>query len=588
MRQVQLLRLLSAYARPYPGYLIAVLLLQIIATLATLYLPRLNAEIIDEGVSTGDIGFIWSTGGIMLGVAFLQVGAAIGATWCAARLAMAVGRDIRSSVYRSVDRFSAQDMGTFGVPTLITRGTNDVQQVQMVLVMFLSLMVTAPIMCIGGVVMALREDAGLSWLVWASVLVLLVVVGLMVARLVPLFSTMQERIDRINAVMREQITGIRVIRAFVREKFETRRFDDANKAVAWVSERVGQVFVLMGPVIMLVLHAATAAVLWFGGHRVENGAIEVGSLTAFMQYLLQILMAVMMGTFMVMMLPRAMVCAKRISKVIRHEPSIIEPEADPAAAVASPDDFRGELEFRNVSFTYPGADKPVLQDISFTVTPGQTTAVIGATGSGKTTLVNLIPRLFAPTSGEVIIDGADVTSMPRVDLAARVGLVPQKAYLFSGTVASNLRFGNSHATDDELWDALRIAQGDGFVRSRGEGGAAGLASPIAQGGMDVSGGQRQRLCIARALAAKPKIYVFDDSFSALDVRTDAALRDALRPTVQDAAVVMVAQRVSTIRDADQILVLEKGRIVARGTHAELLKDSATYREIVESQMEAQR
>jgi ATP-binding cassette subfamily B multidrug efflux pump len=588
MRQVQLLRLLSAYARPYPGYLIAVLLLQIIATLATLYLPRLNAEIIDEGVSTGDIGFIWSTGGIMLGVAFLQVGAAIGATWCAARLAMAVGRDIRSSVYRSVDRFSAQDMGTFGVPTLITRGTNDVQQVQMVLVMFLSLMVTAPIMCIGGVVMALREDAGLSWLVWASVLVLLVVVGLMVARLVPLFSTMQERIDRINAVMREQITGIRVIRAFVREKFETRRFDDANKAVAWVSERVGQVFVLMGPVIMLVLHAATAAVLWFGGHRVENGAIEVGSLTAFMQYLLQILMAVMMGTFMVMMLPRAMVCAKRISKVIRHEPSIIEPESDPEATVASPEDFGGTLEFRNVSFTYPGADKPVLQDISFTVTPGQTTAVIGATGSGKTTLVNLIPRLFAPTSGEVIIDGADVTSMPRADLARRVGLVPQKAYLFSGTVASNLRFGNSHATDDELWDALRIAQGDGFVRSRGEGGAAGLASPIAQGGMDVSGGQRQRLCIARALAAKPKIYVFDDSFSALDVRTDAALRDALRPTVQDAAVVMVAQRVSTIRDADQILVLEKGRIVARGTHAELLENSATYREIVESQMEAQR
>ena len=588
MRQVQLLRLLSAYARPYPGYLIAVLLLQIIATLATLYLPRLNAEIIDEGVSTGDIGFIWSTGGIMLGVAFLQVGAAIGATWCAARLAMAVGRDIRSSVYRSVDRFSAQDMGTFGVPTLITRGTNDVQQVQMVLVMFLSLMVTAPIMCIGGVVMALREDAGLSWLVWASVLVLLVVVGLMVARLVPLFSTMQERIDRINAVMREQITGIRVIRAFVREKFETRRFDDANKAVAWVSERVGQVFVLMGPVIMLVLHAATAAVLWFGGHRVENGAIEVGSLTAFMQYLLQILMAVMMGTFMVMMLPRAMVCAKRISKVIRHEPSIIEPESDPEATVASPEDFGGTLEFRNVSFTYPGADKPVLQDISFTVTPGQTTAVIGATGSGKTTLVNLIPRLFAPTSGEVIIDGADVTSMPRADLARRVGLVPQKAYLFSGTVASNLRFGNSHATDDELRDALRIAQGDGFVRSRGEGGAAGLASPIAQGGMDVSGGQRQRLCIARALAAKPKIYVFDDSFSALDVRTDAALRDALRPTVQDAAVVMVAQRVSTIRDADQILVLEKGRIVARGTHAELLENSATYREIVESQMEAQR
>ncbi|HIW90704.1 MAG TPA: ABC transporter ATP-binding protein/permease [Candidatus Corynebacterium avicola] len=585
---MQLLRILTAYARPYPGYLVAVLLLQIVATLATLYLPRLNADIIDKGVSLGDIGYIWSTGGIMLGVALLQVAAAIGATWCAARLAMAVGRDIRRDVYRRVDRFSAQDMGTFGVPTLITRGTNDVQQVQMVFVMFLSFMVTAPIMCIGGVVMALREDAGLSWLVWVSVLVLLVVVGLMVARLVPLFSTMQERIDRINGVMREQITGIRVIRAFVREKFETKRFDDANKAVAWVSERVGQVFVLMGPVIMLVLHAATAAVLWFGGHRVEDGAIEVGSLTAFMQYLLQILMAVMMGSFMVMMLPRAIVCAARITKVLDHEPSILEPEADPDTPVASPDSFRGDLEFRDVSFTYPGADKPVLQDISFTVRPGQTTAIIGATGSGKSTLVNLIPRLFAPTSGEVVIDGVDVASMPRPDLARRVGLVPQKAYLFSGTVATNLRFGNKDASDDVLWDALSIAQGEDFVRHRGEGDAAALQSPIAQGGTDVSGGQRQRLCIARALVAQPKIYVFDDSFSALDVRTDAALREALRPTVQDAAVVMVAQRVSTVREADQILVLEKGRIVARGTHDELLESSGTYREIVESQMEAQR
>ncbi|MGO1948891.1 MAG: ABC transporter ATP-binding protein [Mycobacteriaceae bacterium] len=585
---MQLLRLLGAYTRPYPGLLIAVLVLQSVSTLATLYLPRLNADIIDRGVSTGDIGYIWSTGGIMMGVALVQVVTAIGAVWCAARLAMAVGRDIRRDVYRSVDRFSAQDMGTFGVPTLITRGTNDVQQVQVVYVMGLSFMVTMPIMCIGGIIMALREDAGLSWLVWVSVLVLLVVVGVMVAKLIPLFGVMQERIDAINGVMREQITGIRVIRAFVRETFETRRFETANKAVAWVAERVGRVFVLVGPVIMVILHAATAAVLWFGGHRVEDGAMEVGSLTAFMQYLLQILVAVMMVSFMVMMLPRAMVCARRIGTVIGHEPSIIEPEADPSVEPESPDHATGELEFRNVSFTYPGADEPVLQDISFTVRPGQTTAIIGATGSGKSTLVNLIPRLFAPTDGEVFIDDTAVSTMPRKDLARRVGLVPQKAYLFSGTVASNLRFGNSDASDAELWDALRVAQGEDFVRHRGAGEKAGLESPIAQGGTDVSGGQRQRLCIARALVARPTVFVFDDSFSALDVRTDAALRHALRPTVEDAAVVTVAQRISTVREADQILVLEAGRIVARGTHGELLESSGTYREIVESQMEAKR
>lgn len=579
---------MGSYARQYPGLLTAVLVLQTVATFATLYLPRLNADIIDRGVSLGDVGYIWSTGGVMVAVAFVQVVAAVAATWCAARLAMSVGRDVRRDVYRSVDRFSSQDMGTFGVPTLITRGTNDVQQVQMVFVMFLSFMVTMPIMCVGGIVMALREDAGLSWLVWVSVSVLLVVVGVMVARLVPLFGSMQERIDAINGVMREQITGIRVIRAFVREKFETERFEDANQAVAWVSERVGRVFVLMGPVIMLVLHAATAAVLWFGGHRVADQAIEVGSLTAFMQYLLQILVAVMMASFMAMMLPRAIVCAGRIQEVLGHAPSVVEPEADPSVEPVSPSQVRGELEFRNVSFTYPGADAPVLHDVSFTVRPGETTAVIGATGSGKTTLVNLIPRLFAPTSGEVLVDGVPVASMPRRDLARYVGLVPQKAYLFSGTVASNLRFGRTDATDDELWEALRVAQADGFVRNRGDGENAGLASPVAQGGTDVSGGQRQRLCIARALVAAPKVYVFDDSFSALDVRTDAALRAALHPMTRDAAVVTVAQRVSTVRGADQILVLDKGRIVARGTHDDLLESSETYREIVESQMEAQR
>lgn len=583
-----LLRILRRYLKPHWPLLVAVGVFQLAQSLASLYLPTLNADIIDRGVAQGDIGYIMAVGALMLGVTVLQVACAIAAVYFGARAAMGLGRDLRSGVFDRVSEFSEREVTRFGAPSLITRTTNDVQQVQMVFVMFLSFMVTMPIMCIGGIVMALREDAGLSWLVWVSVAVLLVVVGTMVARLVPLFGSMQDRIDAINGVMREQITGIRVIRAFVREKFETRRFEDANQAVAWVSERVGRVFVLMGPVIMVVLHGATAAVLWFGGHRVADGAIEVGSLTAFMQYLLQILVAVMMGSFMAMMLPRAIVCAGRIQDVLGHEPSITEPEADPSVETVSPTQVRGELEFRDVSFTYPGADKPVLTDVSFTVRPGQTTAVIGATGSGKSTLVNLIPRLFAPTSGEVLIDEVPVAAMPRKDLARAVGLVPQKAFLFSGTVASNLRFGRTDATDDELWDALRVAQADGFVRSRGKGEAAGLVSPVAQGGTDVSGGQRQRLCIARALVAAPKVYVFDDSFSALDVRTDAALRAALHPGTRDAAVVTVAQRVSTVRDADQILVLDKGRIVARGTHDDLLASSDTYREIVESQMEAQR
>ncbi|WP_041631645.1 ABC transporter ATP-binding protein [Corynebacterium terpenotabidum] len=592
---MHLLRLLRIYARPYLGLLTVVLILQAVSAIATLYLPSLNADIIDKGVSTGDIGYIWSTGGVMLAVAFVQVIAAVGATWCAARISMGVGRDIRRDVYLTVDRFSARDMGDFGVPTLVTRGTNDVQQVQMVTAMALSFMVTMPIMCVGGIVMALREDVGLSWLVWVSVPVLLVIVSLMIVQLVPLFNVMQEKVDRINGVLREQITGIRVVRAFVREEHESARFAEANREIAQVSEKVGRVFVLMFPMIMLLLHIATAAVLWFGGHRVGDGEMEVGSLTAFMQYLLQILVAVMMGAFMAMMLPRAIVCARRIDEVLEHVATIAEPSTP-----QTPTALRGELEFRNVSFTYPGAGKPVLTDISFTVHPGQTTAVIGATGSGKTTLVNLIPRLLEPTSGEVLLDGVPVHRMARPAIVERVGLVPQKAFLFSGTVASNLRFGAPDATDEDLWDALRIAQADGFVAERvtggdgGDGGdkgengdaARGLASSIAQGGTDVSGGQRQRLCIARALVADPKVYVFDDAFSALDVTTDAMLRAALAPRTTDAAVVTVAQRVSTVRDADQILVLDGGRIVARGTHDQLLETSDTYREIVESQLTA--
>lgn len=580
---VHLLRLLRVYSRPYIGLLTAVLILQAISSFATLYLPSLNANIIDKGVSSGDIGYIWSTGGVMVAVSFVQVISAVAATWCAARAAMGLGRDIRRDVYRTVDRFSTRDMGEFGVPTLITRGTNDVQQVQMVTTMILAFMVTMPIMCIGGIVMALREDVGLSWLLWVSVPVLLIVVGLMIAQLVPLFRSMQDKVDHINGVMREQITGIRVIRAFVREDHESARFDDANQAIGQVSEKVGRVFVIMGPVIMMVLHIATAMVLWFGGHRVGDGQMEVGSLTAFMQYLLQILVAVMMGSFMAMMLPRAIVCAGRIDSVLQHAATVAEPQEP-----VTPESLRGELEFRNVSFTYPGADQPVLCDVSFTVRPGETTAVIGATGSGKTTLINLIPRLLEPTSGEILLDGVPVRRMAREDIVARVGLVPQKAYLFSGTVASNLRFGAKDATDEQLWEALRIAQAESFVQERttgeGEDAARGLASSIAQGGTDVSGGQRQRLCIARALVAAPKVYVFDDSFSALDVTTDAHLREALAPHTTEASVVTVAQRVSTIRDADQILVLDAGRIVARGTHDDLVESNDTYREIVESQL----
>ncbi|KGM18004.1 ABC transporter ATP-binding protein [Corynebacterium auriscanis] len=583
---MHLLRLLRQYLKPYTWYVVFVLILQTLSTLAVLYLPTLNARIIDKGVATGDIGYIWSTGGVMVGVALVQVVTAIVATWFGARAAMGVGHDIRRDVYRTVDAYSAEDIGKFGTPTLITRGTNDVQQVQMVLLMILNFMVMAPIMSIGGIIMAVREDVHLSWLLWVSVPVLLIVVGFLVSRLVPMFTAMQDKIDTINEIMREQITGIRVVRAFVREDHEAQRFAAANRDITDISVRIGRVFVLMFPVITLILHLATAAVLWFGGHRVDDGLMQVGSLTAFMQYLLQILVAVMMGTFMAMMLPRAIVCAERINEVFDNQPSI----ADPASPVV-PARSTGTVEFNNVTFAYPGAESPVLRDVSFTAKPGQTVAIIGATGAGKSTLINLIPRLYSPTSGRVLIDGVDVRDLSRQDLAQRVGLVPQKAFLFSGTVADNLRFGNREATESDLWDALRIAQAEDFVRTRttgeGETTAHGLESSISQGGTDVSGGQRQRLSIARALVAQPRLFLFDDSFSALDVKTDATLRRALRSHTGDAVVLMVAQRVSTIAEADLILVMEAGRIVARGTHEELLQSSATYQEIVRSQLSAE-
>ncbi|MCT1549614.1 ABC transporter ATP-binding protein [Brevibacterium casei] len=572
-----LLRLTLKFAKSYWLFIVFVVVLQLASTIAALYLPSLNARIIDEGVAEGDTDFIWSTGMTMLIVCLVQVITAVTAIYFGARSAMGVGRDIRRAIYSRVDELSTLEVGKFGSATLITRNTNDVQQVQMLVLMTLNFMVSTPIMCIGGIIMAFREDPGLSWLVWVSVPVLFVVVGILVVLLMPLFRRMQDQVDGINGVLREQISGIRVIRAFVREPFEADRYADANRALTETSVKVGNLFVLMFPAIMMILHLATAAVLWFGGHRVDAGVMEVGSLTAFLQYLLQILVAVMMGVFMVMMIPRAVVCAERICEVLDTKSSMVVP--DGVAELPR----RGELEFRNVTFGYPGAEVPVLEDLTFTARPGTTTAIIGATGSGKSTIVGLIPRLIDPQAGEVLIDGVPVSAFNRRQLAQLVGLVPQKPYLFSGTIASNLRFGSEFADDAQLWEALETAQAADFVAEKPD----RLEESVSQGGTNFSGGQRQRLCIARALAAKPLVYVFDDSFSALDVATDARLREALGRTTGESTVVVVAQRVSTIRDADQILVLDDGKIVGRGTHDELLETNATYQEIVESQLTAE-
>jgi ATP-binding cassette subfamily B multidrug efflux pump len=573
-----LLSLTLRHAKSYKAWIAAVFVLQLISTIAALYLPSLNAQIIDKGVSTGDTDFIWMTGMTMLTVCLVQVVTAIAGIYYGARTAMAIGRDLRRELYRKVDTLSALEIGTFGSATLITRSTNDVQQVQMLVLMALNFMVSTPIMCVGGIIMALREDIGLSWLVWVSVPVLALIVGVLVYLLMPLFRQMQDRIDTINGVLREQIVGIRVVRAFVREPYEAERYCNANQAITTVSVKVGNIFVLMFPVIMMVLHLATAAVLWFGGHRVDMGDMQVGSLTAFLQYLLQILMAVMMGVFMMMMIPRAVVCAERIVEVLHTDSS---QTVSRTATVPTP--TTGLVEFSDVTFGYPGAERPVIDNVSFTAEPGQTTAIVGSTGSGKSTLISLIPRLFDAQHGQVTIDGVPVTELTRAQVSEVVGLIPQKPYLFSGTIASNLRFGRPDATDEELWEALRIAQGEDFVRAMPN----QLEEHVSQGGTSVSGGQRQRLCIARALVAKPRVYLFDDSFSALDVSTDARLRAALNDATGDSTVIIVAQRVATIIDADQIVVVNDGAIVGRGTHDELLESNQTYREIVESQLSAQ-
>ena len=565
---MDLIRLTARFGKRYSGKIALVIALQLVTTLATLYLPDLNADIINNGVAQADVPYIWRTGRTMLVVALVQIAAAIAAVWVASQVAMNTGRDIRAAVYNRVSDFDSEEMAHFGAATLVTRGTNDVQQVQMTFLLFMNFMVAAPIMAIGGIIMALRQDAGMSWLVVTAVLILAVVVGITAAVLMPLFKRMQKKLDAINGLLREQIAGIRVVRAFGREDHEAERFHDANTDLSKLSLNIGRVFVTMFPVIMLIMNLATAAVLWFGGHRVDEGLVEVGSLTAFMQYLMQILMAVMMGVFMLMMLPRAIVCADRVDEVLGYEAG--------AGATGEASIGEGVVRFEDVSYTYPGAEQPVLEEISFEARPGTTTAIVGSTGSGKTTLVGLLPRLYSPTSGRVLIDGHPVTDLDRASLVTAAGMVPQKPWLFSGTVATNLRMGNPDATDDELWAALRVAQA-GFVDD--------LDMPIAQGGTNVSGGQRQRLCIARMLVADPKAYIFDDSFSALDATTETNLNAAMREVVKDRTVIVVAQKVSSIRHADQILVMEAGRIVARGTHEELLETSETYREIAASQAE---
>ena len=573
-----LIKLLRTYLRPYTTALIAVVALQLVATMASLYLPSLNADIIDKGVAKGDTGYILNTGGWMLLVTLAQITCSIGAVYFGARAAMSFGRDVRSAIFHRVGTFSAREVGKFGAPSLITRNTNDVQQVQMLVLMTATLMVSAPIMCVGGIIMALRQDVGLSWLMAVSIPVLVTAISLIVVRMVPLFRAMQARIDVVNRVLREQLSGIRVVRAFVRERDEAERFAEANAALTSTALQAGRLMVLIFPTVMLILNASSVAVLWFGAGRVDSGEMQIGALTAFLMYLMLILTSVMMATFMAIMIPRAAVSSDRISEVLNTESSVVPPE-HPVKEVHS----RGELELRHVEFRYPGAAAPVLQNISFRARAGQTTAVIGSTGAGKTTLISLVPRLFDATSGEVLIDGVGVRDLDPDMLWNRIGLVPQKPYLFTGTVASNLRYGNPQATDAELWQALEVAQAADFVRAM----PGGLEARIAQGGTNVSGGQRQRLAIARALVRQPEIFLFDDSFSALDLATDARLRAALRPHTARATVVIVSQRVSTVSDADQIIVLDDGAIVGLGRHEELLKTCPTYVEIVQSQLAAE-
>ena len=571
-------RLIFTYLKPYWRELLAILILQVLATAMSLYLPNLNAQIIDDGVVKGDTDLIWRSGALMLLFSLVQAAGQIGATWFGALTAMSLGRDLRAAIFDRALSFSTREMRDFGASSLLTRNTNDVLQVQTIVQTTLTIIVGAPIMMVGGFVMAVREDFGLSWIIAVSVAVLGVAVSLLVIFVSPLFQRMQTNLDNLNRVLREQISGIRVIRAFIREDHESRRFEGANEDVYSVTLRASRWMVLLFPIAMFMVNISSVAVIWFGAFRIDSGNIQIGQMTAFLNYLIQILISVMMSTMLLFLAPRSAVSADRILEVLDTEPTVAPP-ADPVA----PQELTGVVEFRDVTFTYPGAEDPVLANVSFTLAPGRTTAIIGSTGSGKSTLVNLIPRLYDVSSGEVLVDGVDVRRLDPDALWSRIGLVPQKPYLFSGTVASNLLYGRPDATPEQMWEALRIAQAADFVEKLD----GGLAAHIAQGGTNVSGGQRQRLSIARALVKEPAVYVFDDSFSALDVATDARLRAALAPATADRATLIVAQRVATIRGADEILVLEHGRIVGRGTHDELLASNATYQEIVDSQLSAE-
>ena len=573
-----LIRILRRYLKPYKREIAIVIVLQLVGTMAALLLPSLNADIINNGVLLGDTAYILRIGAWMLAVSLIQVAVTITAVYFGARTAMAFGRDVRSAFFHRVIAFSSREMARFGAPSLLTRNTNDVQQIQMLVLSTFTMLVTAPMMMVGGVFMALREDVGLSWLIVALVPILAAIIWFILSHMVPGFRLMQGRLDKVNQVLREQITGIRVVRAFVREPFETDRFAEANTDLTDVSINVGRWMAAIFPSVMLVMNLSSVAVLWFGAARVDSGAMQIGSLTAFLTYIIQILMSVMMATFMFMLLPRATVSADRLGEVLDTEPSVVPP-SDGLTELPK----HSTVEFEGAGFRYPGADHPVLSGLTFTAQPGQTTAIIGSTGTGKTTLINLIPRLFDATDGRVLVDGVDVREIDPDTLWNKIGLVPQRVYLFSGTVASNLRYGKPDATEAEMWEALEIAQAREFVEAMPD----GLESAISQGGTNVSGGQRQRIAIARALIRRPELYLFDDSFSALDVATDARLRHALGDVTADATVIIVAQRVATIMDADQIVVVENGGIVGLGTHDELLRTCVPYAEIVDSQLAAE-
>jgi ATP-binding cassette, subfamily B, multidrug efflux pump len=573
-----MIALLRTYLAPYRWTLVLVVALLVVQALATLYLPALNGDIINNGVAKGDTDYILSTGALMLGISFLVVIASIIAVFFSSKTGMSFGRDVRSAIFRKVESFSQAELNRFGTPSLITRNTNDVQQVQMVVLLGLNMMIIAPILAVGGIILALRQDVPLSGVLVVILPLMALIVGFLMSRALPLFQAMQKKVDRVNQVTREALAGIRVIRAFVRTGHEQERFDVANRDLTDTSLRVNRLFAVMIPSVMLIFNMSSVAILWFGSIRVSSGEMPIGNLIAFLQYVMQILFAVMMAVFMFVMVPRGVVSSARIQEVLKTTPTI----GDPAVGVTAPAPA-GAVDLRDVEFRYPGAQDPVLHDITLQIQPGRTTAVVGSTGSGKSTLINLIPRFYDVTEGSLSIDGVDVRQMDREDLWARIGLVPQKAFLFSGTIASNLRFGKADATDEELWAALRIAQAETFVRELPD----GLESPVSQSGANFSGGQRQRLAIARAIVKRPSIYVFDDSFSALDMRTDANLRAALAREIRGATIVIVAQRVGTIMTADQIVVLDRGTIVGVGTHDELFETCETYREIVDSQLGAE-